>query len=178
MGIGGYILNCDHNLIRPFKSGGTGGDSAYPFQPDYLPNKFECGTPNIPGIIGLMEGIKFINKVGLQNIINKERELMDYALNKLSQIKNISIYGPKDISKILNVISFDIDNISSNELAYELDQEYEIMVRVGLHCAPTAHKIIGTEKNGTIRISIGYFNEKEDIDKLVISLNELIEKLT
>ncbi|SHK23660.1 aminotransferase class V-fold PLP-dependent enzyme [Tepidibacter formicigenes] len=176
MGTGGFIINWDGN-IKPLKAGGTGGDSSFEYQPDYLPNKFETGTPNVPGIVGLGEGIKFINKVGIENIIKKEKEIIDYALKKLEEVDDIVIYGPKNSEKIANVISFNIDGLVSEEIAYELDQEYNIMIRVGLHCAPTAHRVIGTEKIGTLRIGIGYFNEKSHIDMLVGALKDIAKKV-
>lgn len=176
MGTGGFIINWDGE-IKPFKAGGTGGDSSIEYQPDYLPNKFETGTPNVAGIIGLGEGIKFINKVGIENIIKKEKEIIEYALKRLDEIENITVYGPKNHEKIVNVIPFNVKGMSSEEIAYELDQEYNIMIRIGLHCAPTAHRIIGTEKVGTLRIGIGYFNEKSDIDVLVDALKKITNKI-
>lgn len=172
MGTGGLIINTDIN-IRPLKSGGTGGDSAYEYQPDYYPNHLETGTSNVSGIAGLREAMKFLNKEGIENIHNKEKELTKYALEKLENVKNIEIYGPKDPEKILSVISFNIKNKSPEDIGSILDQKYDIMLRAGLHCAPTAHSVIGTKERGTLRIGIGYFNEKEDIDKLVYALNNL-----
>ena len=176
MGIGGFVLNWEGDF-KPFKAGGTGGDSKIEYQPDYLPNKLETGTPNVPGIVGLKEGIDFINRIGINEIIKKEKMLLDYALNELVNIDGIDIYGPRNSEEIANVISFNIKGKSSEEIAYHLDQDYGVMVRIGLHCAPTAHEILGTKDIGAIRISIGYFNEKEDIDVLVKGLKEIIEKI-
>ena len=173
MGTGGLIINWN-GVINPLKHGGTGGDSAYEFQPEYYPNKFETGTLNVSGIIGLREGIRFIQKEGIETILDKEKRLLTYALERLCEIKDIILYGPRDVEKIVGVISFNLKDISGEDVAYRLDQDYNIMVRVGLHCAPTAHRIIGTEKEGTLRIGIGYFNEKSDIDKLVEALKEII----
>ena len=172
MGTGGLIINCEYN-INPLKVGGTGGDSSYEYQPNYYPNKLEAGTLNVSGIVGLSEGVKFIKNKGLINIHNKEKELVKYALDKLKTVKNIEIYGPKDSEKIVGVISFNIKAVAPEDIAYELDNKYNIMVRSGLHCAPNAHQIIGTKEIGALRIGIGYFNEKEDIDKLVKALNEI-----
>ena len=172
MGTGGLIINCEYN-INPLTAGGTGGDSSYEYQPNYYPNKLEAGTLNVSGIVGLSEGVKFIKNKGIINIYNKEKELVKYALDKLKTVKNIEIYGPKDSEKIVGVISFNIKEVTPEDIAYELDNKYNIMVRSGLHCAPNAHQIIGTKETGTLRIGIGYFNEKEDIDKLVKALNEI-----
>ena len=172
MGTGGLIINTDID-IKPLKAGGTGGDSAYEYQPDYYPNHLETGTSNVSGIAGLREAIKFLNKEGIENIHNKEKELTKYALEKLETVKDIEIYGPKDCEKMLSVISFNIKDKRPEDVGSILDQKYDIMLRAGLHCAPTAHNIIGTKERGTLRIGIGYFNEKEDIDKLVEDLNNL-----
>mgnify|MGYP000090487804 FL=1 len=172
MGTGGLIINTDID-IKPLKAGGTGGDSAYEYQPDYYPNHLETGTSNVSGIAGLREAIKFLNKEGIENIHNKEKELTKYALEKLETVKDIEIYGPKDCEKMLSVISFNIKYKRPEDVGSILDQKYDIMLRAGLHCAPTAHSVIGTKERGTLRIGLGYFNEKEDIDKLVEALNNL-----
>ena len=172
MGTGGLIINTDID-IKPLKAGGTGGDSAYEYQPDYYPNHLETGTSNVSGIAGLREAIKFLNKEGIENIHNKEKELTKYALEKLETVKDIEIYGPKDCEKMLSVISFNIKGKRPEDVGSILDQKYDIMLRAGLHCAPTAHSVIGTKERGTLRIGLGYFNEKEDIDKLVEALNNL-----
>ena len=172
MGTGGLIINTDID-IKPLKAGGTGGDSAYDYQPDYYPNHLETGTSNVSGIAGLRAAIKFLNREGIDNIHNKEKELTKYALEKLETVKDIEIYGPKDCEKMLSVISFNIKDKRPEDVGSILDQKYNIMLRAGLHCAPTAHSVIGTKERGTLRIGLGYFNEKEDIDKLVEALNNL-----
>ena len=172
MGTGGLIINTDID-IKPLKAGGTGGDSAYEYQPDYYPNHLETGTSNVSGIAGLRAAIKFLNREGIDNIHNKEKELTKYALEKLETVKDIEIYGPKDCEKILSVISFNIKNKRPEDISTILDQKYDIMLRAGLHCAPTAHSVINTKDRGSLRIGIGYFNTKDDIDKLVEALNNL-----
>lgn len=172
MGTGGLIINTDID-IKPLKAGGTGGDSAYEYQPDYYPNHLETGTSNVSGIAGLRAAIKFLNREGIDNIHNKEKELTKYALQRLETVKDIEIYGPKDCEKILSVISFNIKNKRPEDISTILDQKYDIMLRAGLHCAPTAHSVINTKDRGSLRIGIGYFNTKDDIDKLVEALNNL-----
>lgn len=97
-GTGGFLLNCDINL-RPLKSGGTGEDSKNPYQPDFLPNKFEAGTLNVAGIVGLGEGIKYISNIGVENIRAKEDKIIEYALERLKEVPSIHIYGPEDPQK-------------------------------------------------------------------------------
>ena len=172
MGTGGLIINTDID-IKPLKAGGTGGDSAYEYQPDYYPNHLETGTSNVSGIAGLRAAIKFLNREGIDNIHNKEKKLTKYALQRLETVKDIEIYGPKDCEKILSVISFNIKNKRPEDISTILDQKYDIMLRAGLHCAPTAHSVINTKDRGSLRIGIGYFNTKDDIDKLVEALNNL-----
>lgn len=172
MGTGGLIINTDID-IKPLKAGGTGGDSAYEYQPDYYPNHLETGTSNVSGIAGLRAAIKFLNREGIDNIHNKEKELTKYALQRLETVKDIEIYGPKDCEKILSVISFNIKNKRPEDISTILDQKYDIMLRAGLHCAPTAHSVINTKDRGSLRIGIGYFNTKDNIDKLVEALNNL-----
>lgn len=172
MGTGGIIINCEYN-IEPIKSGGTGGDSAYEYQVNYYPNKLETGTLNVSGICGLRSAIKFLLKEKVEDIYEKEKSLTKYALNILSKVNNIEIYGPKDSEKITPVISFNIKNKRAEEVAHILGDKYDIMVRAGLHCAPCAHEIIGTKEIGAVRVSMGYFNEKEEIDKLAYALNNL-----
>lgn len=172
MGTGGLIVNCDYD-IKPLKAGGTGGDSAYEYQPDYYPNKLETGTLNVSGIAGLKEAIRFINKETIQKIHKKESEVVDYAIDKLSNVKNIEIYGPKKSDDIVGVISFNLKNKRAEDVVNELDLKHNIMLRAGLHCAPNAHELIGTKEIGSIRIGIGYFNEKHEVDTLVYALNEI-----
>lgn len=173
MGTGGIIINWDGN-INPLKFGGTGGDSAYEYQPNYYPNKLETGTMNVAGLIGLNKSIEFINKEGIENIHKKEKELVKYALDKLDSIDNVKVYGPKDSNKVVGVVSFNIKGKRAEEVGYELDTKYNIMVRAGLHCAPNAHELIGTKEIGTLRIGIGYFNKKEDIDELIAAIKQII----
>ena len=172
MGTGGLIVNCDYD-INPLKVGGTGGDSKYEYQPNYYPNKLESGTLNVSGIVGLREAIKFINSETIEKIHKKEKELTSYALKRLKEVKNIKIYGPQNENDIVGVISFNIGNINAEKVVYNLDIKHNIMLRAGLHCSPNAHELIGTKDVGTVRIGIGYFNEFNDIDKLVYALNDI-----
>ena len=172
MGTGGLIVNCDYD-INPLKVGGTGGDSKYEYQPNYYPNKLESGTLNVSGIVGLREAIKSINSETIEKIHKKEKELTSYALKRLKEVKNIKIYGPQNENDIVGVISFNIGNINAEKVVYNLDIKHNIMLRAGLHCSPNAHELIGTKDIGTVRVGIGYFNEFNDIDKLVYALNDI-----
>ena len=95
------------------------------------------------------------------------------AYNRLKEVKNIKIYGPQNENDIVGVISFNIGNINAEKVVYNLDIKHNIMLRAGLHCSPNAHELIGTKDIGTVRVGIGYFNEFNDIDKLVYALNDI-----
>ena len=159
--------------IDILKEGGTGSRSEDLFQPDLFPDKYESGTHNTPGIVGLNEGVKFIFKEGIDKIKEHEEELCKYMLERLEEVPNIIIYGPKDANKRASVISINIGNMDSGEITFLLDSEYNIATRSGIHCAPLAHKTLGTLEQGAVRFSIGYFNTKEEIDKAVAALKEI-----
>ena len=159
--------------IGILKEGGTGSRSEDLFQPDLLPDKYESGTHNTPGIVGLNEGVKFIFKEGIDKIKEHEEELCKYMLERLEEVPNIRIYGPKDANKRASVISINIGNMDSGEITFLLDSEYDIATRSGIHCAPLAHKTLGTLEQGAVRFSIGYFNTKDEIDKAVAALKEI-----
>ncbi len=158
------------------KEGGTGSKSEDLFQPELLPDKYESGTHNTPGIVGLGEGIRFIFEEGIENIREHEEKLCEYMLNRLEEIPNITVYGPKDSKKRASVISINIGTIDSGEITFLLDSEYDIATRSGIHCAPLAHKTLGTLQQGAVRFSLGYFNTKDDIDKAIDALKEIVEK--
>lgn len=162
--------------INISKEGGTGSKSEDLFQPDILPDKYESGTHNTPGIVGLNEGVKFILETGIENIREYEEQLCEYMLNKLKEVPNIIIYGPSDSKQRAAVISINIDKIDSGELTFLLDSEYDIATRSGIHCSPLAHKTLGTLDQGAVRFSLSYFNTKDDIDKAIDALKDICKK--
>ncbi len=159
--------------LNILKEGGTGSKSEDLFQPELLPDKYESGTHNTPGIVGLNEGIKFIFNEGIDKIKQHEEELCNYMLKRLEEVPNIKIYGPKDASKRASVITVNIGNMDSGEITFLLDSEYDIATRSGIHCAPLAHKTLGTLEQGAVIFSIGYFNTKEEIDIAIEALKEI-----
>ena len=171
-GIGGFIISDELNEIcLPFILGGTGSLSHALNQPDFLPDK--SGTLNIPGIVGLNEGLKFIRKEGLKTIYEHNSYLRKYLIEEISNIPNYKIYGDLSPEKGTTCISFSHDKLDINELSYILDSDFRISNRSGLHCSPLAHKTIGTYPNGTVRFSIGYFNTMEEIKYVIHSLNKI-----
>ena len=160
--------------FSPLKFGGTGSWSELEIQPDFLPDRYESGTLNLIGIAGLSAGVKFLLREGVVNIRKKEQKLTDYLIQRLKEIEVIVIYGPKDSSKQTSVVSINIKDRETSEVGDILYRDHNIAVRCGLHCAPGAHKTIGTFPKGTIRISLGYFNTKEDIDYLYDALCKIV----
>lgn len=166
-GIGGFIIDDDLNEIaKPVFVGGTGSMSYSLVQPDFLPDKFESGTLNTPGIAGLYSAINYINKETINAIHTKEMYLSRILLDNLNNMDYVTLYGPDTTANRVSTFSINLNNMNSNEFSYYLDSKYNIITRTGLHCAPLAHKTIGTENIGTVRISIGYFNTVEDIKSL------------
>lgn len=167
-GIGGFIIDDDLNdIAKPVFVGGTGSMSYSLVQPDFLPDKFESGTLNTPGIAGLYSAINYINKETINAIHTKEMYLSRLLLDDLNNMDYVTLYGPNTTINRLSTFSINLNDMNSNEFSYYLDSKYNIITRTGLHCAPLAHKTIGTENMGTVRISIGYFNTVEDIKSLI-----------
>lgn len=172
-GTGGLFIG-DGISLKDFKQGGTGSNSNSMTQPDFLPDKFESGTVNTPGIAGLCEGIKFIDKVGIKNIQKYEESLTENLLKELKKLSYVKIYGPDHHENRSAVVSITIENMDSSQVGYSLNKK-GIAVRTGFHCAPLIHGIIGTCKSGTVRISPGYFNTHEDIESIVKAIKEIYE---
>ena len=152
--------------LSTLEEGGTGSNSISLNQPIELPDRFESGTLNTPGIAGLCEGIKFIKKIGVKNIYLEEINLIEQLLIELNRLSFIKIYGNKNIKGRSVVVSFNIEGVDSSMVAEQLN-DANIAIRTGYHCAALIHKIIGTEQNGTIRVSPGCFNTSEDIDNFI-----------
>ncbi|MDU2591571.1 MAG: aminotransferase class V-fold PLP-dependent enzyme [Paeniclostridium sordellii] len=173
----GMLYIRDGLEVNILKEGGTGSNSEDLFQPNMMPDRYESGTHNTPGIAGLNAGVKFILETGIDKIRKHEEELCEYMLTKLTEVPNIKIYGPLDSKKRAAVISINIGDIDSGEITFILDDMYEIATRSGIHCSPLAHKILGTLRQGTVRFSLGYFNTKDDIDKAVEALKEIEKEI-
>ncbi|NPV90889.1 MAG: aminotransferase class V-fold PLP-dependent enzyme [Firmicutes bacterium] len=153
--------------VRTLKEGGTGSLSEHTFQPDFLPDRFESGTLNTPGLAGLGAGIGFILQNGVKKIHDHERELTDTLINGLKEIKGLTLYGPADIRLRTAVVSFNVKGMECGEVSFILDQKHGIICRSGLHCAPMAHRTSGTLELGAVRLSPGYFNTREEIEKVI-----------
>lgn len=171
-GIGGLYIR-PGMILDTLKEGGTGSLSESLKQPDFLPDCYESGTLNTPGIAGLNEGVKYILATGIENIQNHEKHLARYMLEGLGEIKNVKVYGSADPDQRTGVISIAIEGKDCNEVCRKLDEEYDIAARGGLHCAYLAHETIGTQNTGTIRFSIGHFNTTRDIEQVLKAVNAI-----
>lgn len=171
-GTGGLYV-AEGILLDTLKEGGTGSLSESLAQPDFLPDRYESGTLNTPGIAGLNEGIKFILDTGVGNIQNHEKQLARYMLEGLGELNKVKVYGSGDTEHRIGVISITIDQKDCHEVCAELDEKYDIAARSGLHCAYLAHETIGTQKKGTIRFSVGFFNTVEDIQKALAAIRAI-----
>ena len=163
----GFLYIKDGLDVKPLIEGGTGSNSESDEMPDFMPDKFQGGTLNTPGIAGLGAGLEFIQKEGLKNIRAKELHLTTEIMNGLKNIKGVKLYGSLNPLDRVAVVSFNIEGKDPSEVGNILNEKYNIMSRVGLHCAPNAHRTIGTFPEGTVRVSVGYFNTEGDIDKLI-----------
>ena len=170
-GTGGLFIREGINLSN-FNEGGTGSNSHFMIQPDFMPDKFESGTLNTPGIAGLCEGLNFIKRVGIDSIKKVEDELMKYFIDEIRKLSYIKIYGNNSLNERSAVVSFNIDGVDASIVGEELN-EYGIAVRTGYHCTPLIHDIIGTEYAGTVRVSPGCFNVLQDIDELLESIRKI-----
>ena len=166
----GLLYVKDNLTLKILKEGGTGSQSEDLFQPNLVPDRYESGTHNTPGIAGLNAGIKFILQEGIDKIREHEEKLCQYMLDRLNEIPNIQIYGSKSAKDRAAVISINIGNMDSGEITFLLDSEYDIATRSGIHCSPLAHKTLGTLEKGAVRFSLGYFNTEEDVDKAIEAL--------
>lgn len=173
MGTGMLIINTD-TIPNSLTEGGTGSNSANYNQPEVLPDKFESGTPNFSGIIGLSAGIKFVRNMGVNNLYKREMSLINYAYNELSKNPNVILYTQKpDNYNYMPVLSFNIKDIDCETVSEILSSKYNIAVRSGLHCAPLAHKSFNTLDTGTVRVVPAAFTTKSDIKALINAVHKI-----
>jgi len=174
MGTGGiYIKKNLEKQIRPLTCGGTGSRSEYEKQPDFMPDMFEAGTLNVIGIAGLAAGISFINDIGIKEIHKRENELTGMFLEGIKTLDNLKIYGEMDILNRTSVVAFNFESLNASDASSIFDEEYGILSRAGLHCAPSAHKTIGSFPEGTNRFSFSYFNSENEIETAINAVKKL-----
>lgn len=175
-GTGGLYIREGLDIKEIFQ-GGTGSISHLLEQPDIMPDRYESGTPNGPGIVGLGAGVKYILEVGIDKIRKHEEELTQHFIEEALKIDKVKVYGPLNVKEQGAVVSINIGQEDSSEISYILDQNYDIQVRPGLHCAPMAHKTIGTFQQGVVRFSFGPFNTHEEIESGIKAIKEISEQV-
>lgn len=172
-GTGGIYIRLGLD-IEPLIEGGTGSLSETLKQPDFMPDRFESGTPNVPGVAGLLAGLKFITEKGLEQICQHERKLTDMLIGGLKEIPKVRLYGPGDSGQQTAVVSFNLEDMDCNEVCQRLESEYGVISRSGLHCAPLAHQSMGTLKIGSCRLSPGIFTSEDEIISVVEAIYNIV----
>jgi cysteine desulfurase family protein len=159
--------------VRPWREGGTGGNSLHPVQPDELPHRLEGGTPNVVGIAGLCAGVRYVQERGPDAIHRQEMNLIDRLWRRLDELPGFRVLGHRDLSRRVGVLSFVHEALPAPEVGSLLDATFDIAVRPGPHCSPYIHRAQGTLPDGAVRVSPGPFNTVEDIDRLAAALTEI-----
>ncbi len=173
-GIGGFAITKDLiDRMEPLTVGGTGSRSNSLIQPDFMPDKYESGTMNIPGIIGLRAALIYLEEQGIHKIHDTKMALTKRFLDGLATIKGVCAVGMPGVEGRTSVVSITAVDRDNAEIAFELERDWNIMTRVGLHCAPIAHQSLGTFPAGTVRFSFGATNTEAEIDTALEALAEL-----
>ena len=173
-GIGALLVTEDMaRKLTPLVAGGTGSSSDSEYLPAALPDRFESGTMNLPGIYGWEAAMQFISVRGVNALRSREADLTERFLNGIRDIPRVRLCGPSGLENRVGVISLDFLDRDNAAVTYELEQRYGILVRCGLHCAPSAHRSLGTFPRGTVRFSLGYANTEADVDATVAAIRGL-----
>ncbi|WP_438445180.1 aminotransferase class V-fold PLP-dependent enzyme [Gorillibacterium sp. sgz5001074] len=175
-GTGGLYLHPDVEL-EPLLHGGTGSQSEAIDQPDVRPDRYESGTQNTPGIAGLGEGVKFILRTGVEAIHAKEFQLTQQLMEGLMGIGGVEVLGPDLGEDKTGIVSFRIPGVDASEVAFILDQTFEIAVRSGYHCTPLAHETAGTAETGAVRASVGWYTTESEVQDLIAAVTEIKKHL-
>jgi len=177
-GIGGFIASDKlEGLIDPVISGGTGSLSDSEEIPDFLPDRFESGTLNLPGIIGLHQALVYLKEAGIDNMRKEKMEITKYFLDQVKEIDGVKVAGKKTVEGRLGVVSIDFEGFDNSIVSFYLSSKYKIMTRVGMHCAPRAHKTLKTFPQGTVRFSFSHLNTKEEVDVCIDAIKTILSDL-
>jgi cysteine desulfurase/selenocysteine lyase len=169
----GFLYAGSRTNVAAWREGGTGGDSSSETQPREFPHFLEGGTPNVLGVAGLIEGIRYVQQQGMQRIHAHEVELIERLWRRLEEIKGYEVFGHREHSRRVGTLSFRSAALAAAEIGGILDQAFDIAIRPGLHCAPYIHRALKTAPDGTVRVSPGPFSTIEDIDHLAGALAEI-----
>ncbi len=176
-GTGCLALGSRIKALRPWREGGTGVNSLSETQPREWPDAFEAGTPNMPGIVSMSEGLAFIESVGLDTIRQKEMEHCAEIWRVLSSLKSVELYGLPPGDGRIAVVSFNIRGWEPDDVGNVLTHNHDVHVRTGLQCSPLAHQTLGTHPDGAVRISPGWFTTHEDIRQALRAIRAVAETL-
>lgn len=178
-GTGGLLIGerVDASTIRPLTRGGTGSYSSFEEQPSFLPDAFESGTLNAVGLAGLEAGIRWIQERRIDAIRQRHAALTHRLIHGLRAIPGVVLYGPADAGRQIDTVSFNIAGLSPSQAGFELDDKFDVQCRVGLHCAPSAHRTIGSFPQGTIRFAPGIFTTDDELDHALDAVEALAAKL-
>jgi cysteine desulfurase family protein len=174
-GTGGLVIGerIQEKEMIPLKQGGTGSRSEFEDQPDFLPDCFESGTPNGVGLAGLLAGVQFVLEKGVEEIRQNEMPLIEKLIKGLKEIPQVRLYGPENQGDRIATLSFNVAQRSPSEMASRLEKEFGILCRPGLHCAPAAHRTLGTFPEGTIRFGLSAFSTEAEIETAIQAVSQI-----
>jgi selenocysteine lyase/cysteine desulfurase len=175
-GIGALLMtDAFAKTLDPIVAGGTGSASDSEYLPDYLPDRFESGTPNLPGIYGWEAALQYVETRGVEGLRAHEMALCQRFLEGLSSIEGVALCGTKDLNRRVGVVSVDFLHKDNAGAAFELEMDYGILTRCGLHCAPSAHKTLDTFPRGTVRFSLGFASTEAHVDAALEAIRKVSE---
>lgn len=172
LGTGALCVGDDVDLT-PLREGGTGSVSERDVQPDYLPDRYESGSHNALGIVGLLAGVRFLLEIGVGQIRAHKKALTASFLSRASSLDNVRVHGPTDADRNAGVVSVSVRGRMPHEVSSQLDERFRVQTRPGLHCAPWAHRTLGTYPEGTVRFSFSYLNTEQDVQEAVEALRRV-----
>ncbi len=174
-GVGGMLLRDELcSQMTPLISGGTGSRSDSEEVPDFMPDRFESGTMNLPGIAGLHRALTYLEEYGIENIARQELAICQRFIDGALTLPDTRVVGKLDTQDRAAIVSLDFQKMDNAEVSFLLDNQYGVMTRCGLHCAPRAHKSLGTFPQGTVRFSFSHHNTPEEVDTCIEGLRKIL----
>ncbi len=173
-GIGALLVSPEFaSRLDPLIAGGTGSVSDSEELPPYLPDRFESGTPNLPGVYGWSVALDYVNQVGVESLRAHELALTERFLRGLRELSAVRMVGTWELSQRVGVIAVDFRRRDNAEAADRLEREFGVLTRCGMHCAPAAHKSLGTFPQGVVRFSVGYCTTEAEIDAVLAAIRAI-----
>ena len=178
MGTGGLVVGprLNPSEVLPVRQGGTGSRSEQEVQPNFFPDRYESGTPNAVGLAGLLAALNWLKEEGIEAIREREEALCAELLAALGEIDGVELYGTRDARKQTATVAFNIRGMESSTVGLRLDEEFDILCRVGLHCAPSAHRSLDSFPDGSVRFGLGAFNSLDDVRFAVDAVRQLAKE--